>query len=161
MVYPMLINTQNNKLEIKYKQQITINKVNTAKGYVYKEITIPTELIRYYHSITHTTIDTLYYVLCNYQGNIKHFVTPMEVTKDTEVSSLYPTAEDIITPERVIKLQVRIHGNKIKNPRYFFRLNEKLITVTEDYIEFVINPYLVDPVSKVSGLCSIENLILL
>ena len=161
MVYPMLLNTQNNKLEIRYKQQITINKVNTAKGYVYKEITIPTELIRYYHSITHTKIETLYYVLCNHNGSIKHFITPTEVNKDTEVSSLYPTAEEIITPERVIKLPVRIHGNKIKNPRYFFRLDEKLITVTEDFIEFVINPYLLDPVSKVNGLCSVENLILL
>lgn len=161
MVYPMLINTQNNKLEIRYKQQLTINKVNTAKGYVYKEITIPTELIRYYHSITQEEIKTIYYVLCNYNGSIKHFITPLEVTEDTEISSLYPAAEEIITPERIIKLKVGIHGNKTKNPRYFFRLNEKLIAVTEDYILFSINPYLVDPVSKVCGLCRIDNLILL
>lgn len=161
MVYPMLINTQNNKLQIKYKQQITLNKVNTGKGYTYKEITIPTELIRYYTSITHEEIKTMYYVLCNYNGSIKQFITPLEVKKDTDVSLLYSTAEEVVTPERIIKLSVKIHGNKIKNPRYFFRLNDKLVKLTEDHIEFIINPYLVDPITKVYGLCSIENLIIL
>lgn len=161
MRYLMLINTHTNKLEIRYKQQITINKVNTAKGYVYKEITIPTELIRYYNSITQEEISNLYYVICNYDGNNKHFITPFEVSEFTEVSSLYPTAEDIVTPVRVIKLKVGIHGNKSKNPRYFFRLNEKLVTVTEDHILFSINPYLEDPVSKIYGLCRIDNLVLL
>lgn len=157
----MLINTLQNKLEIKYKQQVTLNKVRTGKGYTYQEITIPTELIRYYTSITHKEIQTLYYVLCNYNDDIKHFITPFEVTVNTDVSLLYATAEDIVTPERVVKIHVKIHGNKVKNPRYFFRLNDKFIKLNEDYVEFTINPYAEDPVSKIYGLCELNNLIVL
>lgn len=157
----MLINTHNNKLEIKYKQKITINKINTSKGYVYKEITIPTELIRYYHSIRHSEIDTLYYVLCNHEGNIKHFITSEEVTLNTDIGSLYPSADEVVTPERIVEIKVRVHGNKTKNPRYFFRVDEKIIKITEDVVIFTINPYAEDPVTKTYGLGRIDNLILL
>ena len=160
MVYAMLINNTQNKLEVKYKQQITLNKVKTGKGYTYKEITIPTELIRYYTSITHKEVNTLYYILCNYEGSIKNFITPLEVTENTDISLIYPNAEEIVTPERIIKIPVRVHGNKKKNPRYFFRIN-KNFKVNEDYIIFTINPYAIDPLTKVYSLCSIDNLILL
>lgn len=140
MVYLMLINTHNNKMKIEYKQQVTINKVKTGKGYEYKEITIPTDLIRYYSTIIHEEVTTIYYVLSNYNGNIKIFVTPVEVTSDTDISLLYPSADVTITPDKVIKIPVKIHGNKKKNPRYIFRINKKF-KLTEDYIVFTVNPY--------------------
>lgn len=157
----MLINTHTNKLEVKYKQKVTLNQIKTGKGYTYKEITIPTELIRYYTSITHEEVKTLYYILSNHDGSIKHFLTPSEVAEDTDISLLYSSAEGVVTPERVVKIPVKIHGNKSKNPRYFFRLDEDLFRITEDYIEFTINPYLIDPVSKCYGLCRMDNLIIL
>ncbi|MBE6513411.1 MAG: hypothetical protein E7Z75_09795 [Methanobrevibacter olleyae] len=163
----MLKNTYENNIRITYKQNITINKVKTkTKTYEYKEVYIPVELLNYWTSITHEEVKTLGYIVSLYNGLKTSFITPLTMLPedtnclyDTDISRLHNSPE-VVKPVRVIPIRVSKRGKK-NSPDYFIRLNSKEFVTSQDFLEFVINPYLDDPILKVKGLVSIENLVIL
>lgn len=166
MVYPMLINTTENNLRVIYKQNISTNKIkNKNKTYSYKEVNIPVELLKYWQSITHEEIKTIAYVVSLYDGLKTTFITPFNCMpedvdlSDTDISTLHNSPE-VVTPFRVIPIRVHKRGKPDK-PKYFLRLNDKEFVTNVDYVEFVINPYLDDPILRVKGLVSVGNLVML
>lgn len=161
MVEIMLINTHNNLLNIVYKQKINVNKINRkkenkiVKTYEYKEVNIPVELITYWKDILKQELNTLYLVTYYYNGIEKNFITPLEVTYETDITGLKNDSENIINPERIVEIPVRTHGTP-KDKKYFIR-HSKNFTFTEDFLTWTVNPYLNDPVMKTRGLVSIDN----
>lgn len=163
MVDIMLINTHNNFLNIVYKQKVTVNKINrkdknkkVTKTYEYKEVNIPVELLTYWNSILSCEeIEELFLVTYIVNGVTGNFITPVKVEYDTDLSSFCNNTEVPIVPERIISIPLRKHG-KASNPKYYIRHN-KMFTFTEDYLTWVLNPYLKDPVLNTMGLVSVEN----
>lgn len=166
MVYPMLINTTDNNLRIIYKQNLSTNKIkNKNKIYSYKEINIPVELLKYWKSVIKEEIKTIAYVISLYNGVQTGFITPLSVDPedvnlyDNDISMLHNTAE-CVTPFRVIPLRVYKRGNA-ERPKFFLRLNDNEFITSMEYVEFIVNPYLDDPILRVKGLVSVDNLVLL
>ena len=166
MVCPMLINTTNNNLRVVYKQNLSTNKINNKnKLYAYKEINLPVELLKYWQSITKEEIKTIAYVISLHGGVKTSFITPLTVKpedvnlSDNDISMLHNTAETV-TPFRVVPLRVYKRG-KPERPNYFIRLKDTEFITNVEYVEFIVNPYIDDPILKVKGLVSVDNLILL
>lgn len=167
MVYPMLINTNDNNLRIKYKQNLSTNKIrNKKKIYSYKEINLPVELLNYWQSVTLEEIKTIGYIVSMYNGLKTSFITPLtcmpeevEYLYKADLSTLHNSPE-VVEPYRVIPLRVRKRGKPDK-PKYFIRVNDKLFQTEVDAVEFVINPYLDDPILGVKGLVSLDKLVML
>lgn len=166
MVYPMLINTEENNLNIVYKQKISINKIeNQNKTYEYKEIYLPVELLNYWNSILSEKIETIFYVISNYGGVNTTFITPSaEEPKNIDVKnmdiSILHNVSQMVTPYRVIPIKLRKRGNP-DNLKYFIRLNNKEFVTGKEYVRFKINPYLDDPILKVKGLVSLQDIVIL
>lgn len=157
----MLINTHKNLLNIVYKQKININRISrkkedkVVKTYEYKEVNIPVDLINYWKDILKQELETLYLVTYYYDGIEKNFITPLQVTYDTDITGLKNDSDIIITPERIVEIPVRTHG-KATDKKYFIRHSKKF-TFTEDFLTWTVNPYVSDPLLKTGGLVSIDN----
>lgn len=166
MVYPMLINTTENNLRVIYKQKVSTNEIkNKNKTYSYQEVNIPVELLKYWQSITNEKINTIAYVVSLYDGLKTTFITPLNCMPedvrlyDTDISIVHNSPE-VVTPVRVIPIRVHKRG-KPEKPKYFVRLNNKEFITGVEYVEFIINPYLDDPILRVKGLVSVANLVML
>ena len=158
----MLINTEENIINIVYEQNISINKIkNKTKTYEYKQINIPVELLTYWKSILHDEIRSICYIISEHNGTYTNFITPSaELPEDVDYSntdiSLLHNVSKKVKPYRVIPLKLRKRGAK-NNPKYFIRLNDDFITQCE-YVRFIINPYRDDPLLRVKGLVSLQEL---
>lgn len=166
MVYPMLINTEENNFNVIYKQNISINKIkNNNKTYEYKEVNIPVELLNYWNTITPEEIKTICYVVSLHEGVTTSFITPSTLEpkevnlEDVDLSLLHNVSKRV-TPYRVIPIKLRKRGNS-KKLKYFIRLNDKEFVTPKEYVQFKINPYLDDPCLRVKGLVSLQELVIL
>lgn len=156
MVELMLINTHSNKLNVTYKQKVTINKIkNKNKTYEYKEVNIPVELLTYWKEILKEDIEHLYLVTYINNGVTGNFITPCKVEYDTDLTGFNNSTEVPIVPERIIVIPLRKHG-KPNNRKYFIRNNKELV-FTEDSLTWFVNPYLKDPVLNTMGLVSVGS----
>lgn len=164
MVEIMLINTHNNFLNIVYKQKVSIYKINrknkdnkVTKTYEYKEVNIPVEILNYWKSILGKSFNLteLYLVTYIVNGVTSNFITPLKVEYSTDLTGFCNSTEVPIVPERIINIPIRKHG-KATNPKYFIRHN-KSFSFTEDFVTWIVNPYLEDPVLNSMGLVSVGN----
>ncbi len=150
----MLIKTKDNKLNIIYKQNISINRVNSGgKQYEYKEINIPVELLNFWKSVLGGEITGIGYVVSGGNGS---FITPFVGCVD-EWGDYFSSG---VGSCRVVPVKVRKRGTA-GNPKYFIRVDSKQFKLLTNYVEFVVNPYMDDPYLKTKGLVSISNLVLL
>lgn len=161
----MILDTDKKKIKIKYHQKIQIHKVPTGKGYQYKEITIPKDLIKYWSKIikqykeenneSYTENEELKH-LCYIELEEYKFITPIvpETKDDIKINSLDPDLTNINTKiKQFKKLPIRYRGNL-----YHIRINKGLsITNSKEYVDLIINPYLIDPVTGYFGLCVIDG----
>lgn len=167
MVYPMLINTEDNRLKVSYKQNINTNKFKSNnKLYEYKEINIPVELLNYWKSILNDEIKNIAYIVSSHDGLMTAFITPVTVDAedvnllDMDISLLHNVPE-VVKPFRVILLKVRSRGN-VNSKKYFIRLNKKEVrTGSKGYVNFFVDPYRDDPILKTKGLVTLDGVIVL
>ena len=166
MVCPMLINTDENILNVVYKQKISTNKIKNAnKTYEYNEVNIPVELLNYWSSITKEEIKTICYIISQYDGVKTTFITPSyddpkNINLDDIDLSILHNVDQRVTPYRVIPIKLRKRGNE-NNLKYYIRLNNREFITPNEYVRFKVNPYRDDPILRVKGLVTLDDLIIL
>lgn len=153
---------------IQYKQKVRTNKVTsqrrtkktsgtTPQIYNYYEITIPTDIIKYFESLTGEEITQLTYIVFE----DLQYITPY-TPEGVDYSRLNPGYTRETRPERAPLLRVRRQGNKDR-PRYYIRFRHGVELA--DFVTFTLNNSIIDVTApegvELLGVWEVEGLRLL